>query len=126
MSNNHARNVNGLLSHAKTKSESVKQRIDSAIESLMRENMAVNFNSVAARACVSKTTLYNHPEYRVQIQSLRCNYNSAKRPIKPTVTDKGKDIIIAAKNKRIHELQEEVNRLSSILKRFYAKEYEKY
>lgn len=39
MSNNHARNVNGLLSHAKTKSESVKQRIDSAIESLMRENM---------------------------------------------------------------------------------------
>ena len=81
MSNNHARNVNGLLSHAKTKSESVKQRIDSAIESLMRENMAVNFNSVAARACVSKTTLYNHPEYRVQIQSLRCNYNSAKRPI---------------------------------------------
>ena len=112
MSNNHARNVNGLLSHAKTKSESVKQRIDSAIESLMRENMAVNFNSVAARACVSKTTLYN--------------YNSAKRPIKPTVTDKGKDIIIAAKNKRIHELEEEVNRLSSILKRFYAKEYEKY
>lgn len=126
MSNNHVRNVNGLLSHAKTKSESVKQRIDSAIDSLMRENMAVNFNSVATRACVSKTTLYNHPEYRVRIQSLRCNYNASKRPIKPTVTDKGKDVIIAAKNKRICELEEEVNRLSSILKRFYANEYEKY
>lgn len=126
MSNNHARNVNGLLSHAKSKSETVKQRINSAIESLMRENMVVNFNSVATRACVSKTTLYNHPEYRARIESLRCNCNVSKRIVKPTVTDKGKDVIIAAKNKRIRELEEEVDRLSSILKRFYAKEYEKY
>ena len=38
----------------------------------------------------------------------------------------GKDVIIAAKNKRIRELEAEVDRLSSILKSFYAKEYEKY
>ena len=56
MSTDHVRNVSGILSHAKAKSETVKQRIDLAIESLMRENLAVNFNSVAARACVSKTT----------------------------------------------------------------------
>ena len=55
MSTDHVRNVSGILSHAKAKSETVKQRIDLAIESLMRENLAVNFNSVAARACVSKT-----------------------------------------------------------------------
>ena len=73
MSTDHVRNVSGILSHAKAKSETVKQRIDLAIESLMRENLAVNFNSVAARACVSKTTLYNHPEYRTRIESLRCN-----------------------------------------------------
>ena len=71
MSTDHVRNVSGILSHAKAKSETVKQRIDLAIESLMRENLAVNFNSVAARACVSKTTLYNHPEYRTRIESLR-------------------------------------------------------
>ena len=46
--------------------------------------------------------------------------------MKPSVTDKGKDVIIAAKNKRIRELEAEVDRLSSILKSFYAKEYEKY
>ena len=50
MSTDHVRNVSGILSHAKAKSETVKQRIDLAIESLMRENLAVNFNSVAARA----------------------------------------------------------------------------
>ena len=49
MSTDHVRNVSGILSHAKAKSETVKQRIDLAIESLMRENLAVNFNSVAAR-----------------------------------------------------------------------------
>ena len=48
MSTDHVRNVSGILSHAKAKSETVKQRIDLAIESLMRENLAVNFNSVAA------------------------------------------------------------------------------
>ena len=46
MSTDHVRNVSGILSHAKAKSETVKQRIDLAIESLMRENLAVNFNSV--------------------------------------------------------------------------------
>lgn len=83
-------------------------------------------NSVAARACVSKTTLYNHPEYRTRIESLRCNCIAPKLLMKPSVTDKGKDVIIAAKNKRIRELEAEVDRLSSILKSFYAKEYEKY
>ena len=104
MSTDHVRNVSGILSHAKAKSETVKQRIDLAIESLMRENLAVNFNSVAARACVSKTTLYNHPEYRTRIESLRCNCIAPKLLMKPSVTDKGKDVIIAAKNKRIREL----------------------
>ena len=70
--------------------------------------------------------IYNHPEYRTRIESLRCNCIAPKLLMKPSVTDKGKDVIIAAKNKRIRELEAEVDRLSSILKSFYAKEYEKY
>lgn len=73
-----------------------------------------------------RITLYNHPEYRTRIESLRCNCIAPKLLMKPSVTDKGKDVIIAAKNKRIRELEAEVDRLSSILKSFYAKEYEKY
>ena len=48
MSTDHVRNVSGILSHAKAKSETVKQRIDLAIESLMRENLAPE-NIPAAR-----------------------------------------------------------------------------
>ena len=51
MSTDHVRNVSGILSHAKAKSETVKQRIDLAIESLMRENLAVNW--VCPKFCVN-------------------------------------------------------------------------
>ncbi len=126
MPNNHARNVNGLLAHAEAKRKAVGQKVDLAIRSLLKQHLPVNFNSVATLANVSKTTLYKSPEYRARIESLRQCSASAPAAIKHTVTDKGKDIILAAKNKRIHELEAEVERLSSILKQYYAAEYEKY
>lgn len=51
MSTNHVRNVSGILSYAKAKSETVKQRIDSAIEFLMRENLAVELQ-FCGRTCL--------------------------------------------------------------------------
>lgn len=126
MSHDHVRNVQGLLLYAEAKSRSVRQRVDSAIRSLVSQHKAVNFNSVAAQAGVSKTTLYNNPEYRTRIELLRQNSISAKIPTKRIVTDKGKDVILAAKNKRINELEAEVKRLSAILKHCYADEYDKY
>lgn len=126
MPNNHTRNVSGLIAHAEAKSRAVSKKVDLAIRSLLKQNLPVNFNSVAVLAGVSKTTLYNHPEYRARIQSLRQHTTSVPVGMKHTVTNKGKEIIIAAKNKRINELEAEVERLSSILKQCYAAEYEKY
>ena len=126
MSSDHVRNVSGLLSYAKEKSKAVNQRIDSAIGSLLKQGLPINFNSVATLAGISKTTLYNNPDYRARIQSLRQSANSVPFSTKRAVTDKSKDVILAAKNKRIKELETEVERLSSILKRYYAAEYEKY
>lgn len=125
--NDHTRNVSGLLSHAAVKSEAVARRIDSAIRTLVSQDTAVNFNAVATLASVSKTTLYGNPDYRARIEKLRRDSNpTSPNAANRTVTDKGKDIIIAAKNKRISELEAEVERLSGILKRCYADEYDKY
>jgi len=125
--NDHTRNVDGLLSHAAAKSEAAARRIDTAIRTLVSQKKAVNFNSVAALASVSKTTLYGNPEYRSRIEHLRLtSATSAKAVVKRTVTDKGKDVILAAKNRRINELEAEVERLSGILQRCYANEYDKY
>ncbi|WP_218915144.1 DUF4461 domain-containing protein [Caldanaerobius polysaccharolyticus] len=41
------------------------------------------------------------------------------------MTDASKDVLIAAKNKRIKELEEEVKRLKDILKRRYGEDYDK-
>ena len=125
--NSHVRNVDGLLSHAAAKSDATHKRIDSAILTLTSQNAEINFNSVAILACVSKTTLYNNSDYRSRIERLRRDTNRISNgTAKRAVTDKGKDIIIAAKNKRISELESEVERLSGILKRCYATEYDNY
>lgn len=123
----HVRNVNGLLSHAAAKSEASAQRIDAAIRTLVRQNAPINFNSVSNLAHVSKTTLYGNPDYRSRIEKLRQSATAtATGATKRTITDKGKDIILAAKNKRICELETEVHRLSTILKSYYGSAYDKY
>jgi len=125
--NDHTRNVNGLLSHAAAKSEAVGQRIDSTIRTLVSQGTKVNFNAVATLAHVSKTTLYSNPDYRSRIEHLRRDTSTASSAVvKRNVTNNGKDVIITAKNKRISELKAEVERLSGILKRCYANEYEKF
>lgn len=125
--NNHKRNVSGLISHAAAKSKAAAQRIDLAIRTLINKNETVNFNTVSVLAHVSKTTLYSNPVFRARIEHLRDNTCSVPQgTTKRKVTDKGKDVILAAKNKRISELEAEVERLSGILKNCYANEYEKY
>ena len=124
--NTHTRNVDGLFSHTAAKSEDARNRIDSAIQALAAQKAEINFNSVATLACVSKTTLYNNAEYRSRIERLRRDTKPVAGIVKRTITDNGKDIIIASKSKRISELESEVERLSSILKRCYANEYDKY
>jgi TPP-dependent 2-oxoacid decarboxylase len=111
--NDHTRNVSGLLSYAAMKSEAAAQRIDSAIRALLSQKKAVHFNTIATLANVSKTTPCSNPDYRSQIEHLRLNSAvSAPTVPKRSVTDKSKDIILAAKNKRIGELEAEVKRLS--------------
>ena len=123
----HARNVEGLRNHAAAKSNAARKRIDAALSTLLKNRAQINFNSVASLANVYKTTLYNHSEYRVRIEHLRRNNSSVSSGIvKHNVSDKGKDVIIASKNNRIRELESEVERLSGVLKRCYANEYDKY
>jgi hypothetical protein len=124
----HNRNISGLQAFATFKSEDVAYRIDKAIKSLMLEKDVINFNSVATKANVSKTTLYNNPDFRQRIELLREKQHSIVnlKHQKLNMTEKSKDALLAAKNKRIVELEAEVARLSTILKQKYADEYNKF
>jgi len=52
------RNTAGLIAHAHQRKEQKRKRVDEAITRLLREHQAVNFNSVAKAAGVSKAYLY--------------------------------------------------------------------
>ena len=123
---NHNRNTDGIKAFAAAKSENVAKRIDLAIRTLMSEKSAINFNSVAIKANVSKTTLYNSADFRLRIEYLRNNQSSILNPKhkKHSMTEKSKDALLVAKNNRITELETEVKRLTAILKKKYADEYD--
>ena len=47
------------------------QRVDESIRRLVKAKDGINFNSVSTDSGVSKATLYNNPEIRMRIESLR-------------------------------------------------------
>lgn len=63
----HKRNIEGLLTHAKQKSQIAIKNVDKAIQKLIKEKEPINFSSVAELASVSKTFLYKHPEIKDRI-----------------------------------------------------------
>src|SRR6266702_723792 len=65
------RDTSGLTAHAKQRSEEKRKRVEEAIDRLLREPQAINFNSVAQAAGVSKAYLYSQPEMRERIEALR-------------------------------------------------------
>lgn len=125
MASNHIRNTEGLLGFSQKKQLETAQKVDKSIKELIKLKGKINFNSVAAEAGVSKAYLYKHPEIRERIDMLRKQQEGLSSPkqVKQKMTDASKDVLIAAKNKHIKELQDEIKRLKDILKRRYGDEY---
>ena len=131
-------NTRGLLDHAQQKSQETHQRVQHVIDQLLRGHQTVNFNSVAQAAKVTKSYLYTHPDLRERIEVLRSQKDQARKQLQHTPnqpvsrTDKSKEVLIAAKERRIKELEErnskleqENRRLKEELKQAYGKLYER-
>ena len=125
MSSNHERNTERLSKFREKKAKECQDRVDKAIQQLLKEKGKITFNIVAERANVSKKYLYdNHFD---RIDTLRRQQEGLPSPkqIKRDMTDTSKDVLLAAKNKRIKELEAEVKRLKGILERRYGEDYDK-
>jgi hypothetical protein len=125
-------NISGLLAHAQHKSEAAQKRVHQAIDQLLREQRMVNFNSVAKTACVTKSYLYAHQDMRERIEALRTQQGQerierqwAERKLHQARTDKTKDVLLAAKDRRIKALEAENRKLKEEMKVAYGKLYEK-
>ncbi len=123
------RNTAGLVAHAHERKEQKRKRVDEVITRLLREQKAINFNSVSKAAGVSKTYLYGQPQLRDRIEALRQQEREQivrERIARPTgKTDAGKDLVILAKERRIKELEEENRKLKQQLKTALGKAYDR-
>ncbi|WP_454016113.1 DUF6262 family protein [Bacillus sp. Marseille-Q7846] len=119
------------LAHVKQLHEMRKrntfQKVDEAIQRLIRANENINFNSVASEAGVSKATLYNNMEIRKRIESLRKQQSKVLTPkqVKREMNDNNKDAIIASLKRKIKKLEEDKKELHEQLKIVYAEVYKK-
>lgn len=120
------RNTSGLAVHAKLRAEHKQQQVDQAIGKLLRENKPINFNAVATAAGVTKAYLYNHPELRDRIETLRAsqmNHITPRRTLSER-TEGSREVLLVAKDRRIKELEAENRQLKEELKVARGKWYE--
>ena len=116
------RNTKGLDDYRKKKRADCSKRVDDAIRQLIFENKAISFNSVSEAAGVAKKYLYEH--FYDRINELRENQGKRKRIKGQIKTDKSKDVVIQAKDKRIKELEDRVRYLELLLNRQCADIYD--
>lgn len=122
------RNTEGLKQYSINRSQEAIKKVDQAITILIKNKQTINFNSVSSVANVTKAYLYSNLEIRERIEALR-NQQKQKGNSKPSsmkVTDKSKDTLLAAKDKRIKELELENRRLKEELKNALGKIYERF
>jgi hypothetical protein len=113
MSEAHTRNTAGLIAHAKLRAEHTRQHVDHIINLLLRDNKPINFNAVATAAGVTKAYLYSHTSLRGRIEALRQQQTKTQSRHMPSRgrTDASKDMLLVAKDRRIKQLEEEIQRL---------------
>ena len=122
----HPRNTDGLKAYSKQKQLQTAKKVDVAIKLLIKEKGSINFSSVSERSEVSKAYLYQHQDIRERIEALRKQQQGlpSRKHIKSDMTEPSKDVLLAAKNKRIKVLEDEVKRLKEQLKRLGGKLYD--
>ncbi|MFC9538712.1 DUF6262 family protein [Lysinibacillus sp. NPDC056959] len=88
-----------------------KEKVENAIKRLTKDYKAINFNSVAKEAGVTKATLYNHSDIRERIEFLRDQQEKAYSNARVKRDEANQDSIIASLRRRIKKLEERIEEL---------------
>ena len=113
---------------AKNKCSRTKQKVDEALQYLESHGHDINFNSVAKISGLSKTTLYNNPDIRARIESIRDipSGKSIMAQNKLVRSEKNSKAIIESLKRKNLALQEENKKLREQLEMAYAEYYSKF
>ena len=102
-----------------------QEKVDKAIQRLIKAQKPINFNSVASESGLTKKTLYDNKDIRERIETLRYQQSQVPTPsqVKREMDDANKDAIIASLKRKIKRLEEENKELKDQLKVNYAEIY---
>jgi hypothetical protein len=119
------RNTSGLVAHAHRRAEISRARVQTAIEALLRTGRPITFQAVAAAAQVSKAYLYQQPALRKRIEHLRTQTVAPQQSTQSARSDKSAGVLLAAKERRIKQLEAENRQLRAELQGALAQLYER-
>lgn len=102
-----------------------QEKVDEAIQRLIKTQKSINFNSVANESGITKATLYNNKDIRARIEILREQQSQVPTPsqVKREMDDNNKDAIIASLKRKIKRLEEENKEFKEQVKVNYAEIY---
>ena len=120
------RNTDAIVNLAKMKTTRTKEKVEMAISTLIIEEKIINFNSVSSTAKVSKSWLYNTPEIRRRIETLReAQQNGDRRNKKqiPIKEESANIALIATLKLKIKKLEKENKQLREQIEIVYGKKF---
>ena len=100
-----SRKIEALQEAAAHKGQEAHERVEKALEFMIKQNQKINFQTVAHSASVSTAYLYKYPEIKHRIITLRDQQKNQSQPKQvPIASDNSKAVII-------YNLREETKRL---------------
>lgn len=113
------RKIEALQEAAASKAKASAERVEKALEKMLKQGQLINFKSVAHVANVSTAYLYKQPELRSRIEVLRDQQkNSSKLKQLPPASDNSKAVIIynlRAENKKLRTEIVELRKINESL-----------
>ena len=119
------RNTTEIVRLAKQKSQKTREKVDKAISKFSIEGKAINFNSIAKEANVSKSWLYKEHDIRQRIESLRERQIASNVVSKPKKSSRSEEILIKTLKRRVMELEKENKKLQNQIQKLYGDLYNK-
>lgn len=119
----HKRNTQGLKEFAEKKKQEALEKTEEAIKQLIKAKEKITFNSVAEKAKVSTSWLYQQSDIVERIKYLRSKNDSKYVAPKERASEASKDSIILTLRQRIKELTQENKSLKTTIEDVYGQLY---
>ena len=103
--------IAGIKAHAEAKNKATIDKVNKAIDKLKRKRKPINLETVCKEAGVSRATLYNNPQLKERILSLRAISKASPLDDVVAVKLQLKDDKFSALREQIKKLEDEKKKL---------------